>query len=105
MEPQEGASAFGHVQTCEIFICPFTKTYITVLFIHPTIFNYIKMWKYVFLSGTKPNTVAAWSKAGTVFSRCNAGIVGSKPTQGMDVCARLFCVCAVLCIGSGLTTG
>jgi hypothetical protein len=23
----------------------------------------------------------------------------------MDVCARLFCVCVVLCVGSGLATG
>jgi hypothetical protein len=34
-----------------------------------------------------------------------AGIVGSNPTQGIDVCVRLFCVCVVLCVGSGLTTG
>jgi hypothetical protein len=38
-------------------------------------------------------------------ARSNAGIVGSNPTRGMDVCVRLFCVCAVLCVGSGLTTG
>jgi hypothetical protein len=31
--------------------------------------------------------------------------MGSNPTQGMDVCVRLFCVCAVLCAGSGLATG
>jgi hypothetical protein len=30
--------------------------------------------------------------------------MGSNPTQGMDVCVRLFCVCAVLCVGSGLAT-
>jgi hypothetical protein len=24
---------------------------------------------------------------------------------GMDVCVRLFCVCVVLCVGSGLATG
>jgi hypothetical protein len=52
-----------------------------------------------------PITVAAPSKAWTVFARSNAGIVGSNLTQGMDVCVRLFCVCAVLCVGSGLTTG
>jgi hypothetical protein len=32
------------------------------------------------------------SKAWTVFTRSNAGIVGSNPTQGMDVSVRLFCV-------------
>jgi hypothetical protein len=31
--------------------------------------------------------------------------VGSNPTEGMDVCVRLFCVCIVLCVGSGLATG
>jgi hypothetical protein len=29
----------------------------------------------------------------TVFTRSNPGIVGSNPTQGMDVCLRLFCLC------------
>jgi hypothetical protein len=35
----------------------------------------------------------------------NAGIVGSNHTQGMDVCVRLFCVCIVMSVGSGLATG
>jgi hypothetical protein len=52
-----------------------------------------------------PITVAAGSKAWTLFARSNAGIVGSNRTQGMDVCVRLFCVCVVLCVGSGLATG
>jgi hypothetical protein len=50
-------------------------------------------------------TVAARSKAWTVFARSNAGIVGSNTAQGMDVCVRLFCVCVVLCVGSGLKSG
>jgi hypothetical protein len=33
-----------------------------------------------------PITVAARSKAWTVFARSNAGIVVSNPTRGMDVC-------------------
>jgi hypothetical protein len=49
--------------------------------------------------------VVVRSKAWTVFARSNAGIVGSNPTQGMDVCLPLFYVCVVLCIGSGLATG
>jgi hypothetical protein len=53
-------------------------------------------------SFTRPNTVAAWSEARTVFARSNAGIVGSNPTQDMNVCVRLFCVCAILFISSGL---
>jgi hypothetical protein len=35
-------------------------------------------------------TAAARSKAWTVFVRSNTEIVGSNPTPGMDVCARLF---------------
>jgi hypothetical protein len=61
------------------------------------------------LNGVKktqvPNTEATQSKAWTVFARSNTGILGSNPTRGMDVCARLFCVCVVLGVGSGLATG
>jgi hypothetical protein len=49
--------------------------------------------------------VAARSKAWTVFARSNTGIAGSNPTRGMDVCVRLFRICVVLCVGSGLATG
>jgi hypothetical protein len=49
-----------------------------------------------------PITVAARSKAWTVFARLNAGIMSSNPTQSMDVCVRLFCVYVVLCVRSGL---
>jgi hypothetical protein len=52
-----------------------------------------------------PITVAARSKAWTVFARSNSGIVGSNLTRGMDVSLLLFCVCVVLCLGSGLATG
>jgi hypothetical protein len=41
----------------------------------------------------------------TVFARSIAGIVGSNPTQVVDVYVCLFCVCVVLCVGSGLATG
>jgi hypothetical protein len=51
-------------------------------------------------------TAAAWSKTWNVFGRSDAAIVGSNPTQGMDVwCIRLLCVCVVLCFGSGIATG
>jgi hypothetical protein len=53
----------------------------------------------------EPITVATLSKAWTVFTRSNTGIVGSNPTWGMDVCVRFFCVCHVLYAGSGLATG
>jgi hypothetical protein len=49
-------------------------------------------------------TAAARSKTWIVFASSNAGIVGSNPTQGMDVCVRLFCVCVVPCVDSGLAT-
>jgi hypothetical protein len=49
-------------------------------------------------------TVTSPSKARTVFARSNAGIVGSNPTQGMDICVHLICVCVILCVGSGLET-
>jgi hypothetical protein len=52
-----------------------------------------------------PITVAAPSTAWIVFARSNTGIAGSNPTRGMDICVRLFCVCVVLCVGSGLATG
>jgi hypothetical protein len=51
-----------------------------------------------------PIPVAAWSKALIIFAPSNAGIVGSNPTQDMDVCVRLFCGYVVLCVGSGLAT-
>jgi hypothetical protein len=50
-------------------------------------------------------TVAARSKAWTVFARSNTGVMGSNPTRNMDVCVRLFYVCVVLCVGSGFATG
>jgi hypothetical protein len=35
-----------------------------------------------------------------------AGIVGSNPTQGMDVCIEyIYSVCVVLCVGRGLAKG
>jgi hypothetical protein len=43
----------------------------------------------------KPITAAARSKV---------GIVGSNPTQGIDAVVRLFCVCVVMCLSSGLAT-
>jgi hypothetical protein len=49
--------------------------------------------------------VAARSKAWTVFACWNAEMVSSNPTQGMDICQRLFCVCVLLCVGRGLATG
>jgi hypothetical protein len=52
-----------------------------------------------------PIPVAAPSKAWTVFTLSTSGIVGSNPTQAMDTYVRLYYVCIVLCVGSGLWTG
>jgi hypothetical protein len=38
------------------------------------------------------------SKAWTVFTRSNAGIVGSNPTQGMDVCVCVYSVFVLSCV-------
>jgi hypothetical protein len=53
-----------------------------------------------------PVTVAEKPKECTAFARSEAGIVGSNPTQGMDVwcVCPFFCVCVVLCLGRGLAT-
>jgi hypothetical protein len=52
-----------------------------------------------------PITVAARSRTWTVFGRSKPGIVGSNPTQGMDVCVCVYSVCVLLSVGSGLATG
>jgi hypothetical protein len=50
-------------------------------------------------------SVAERSKTWTVFARSNTEIVGSNPTQGVDVyIVCLFCACVVLCIARGLAT-
>jgi hypothetical protein len=53
-----------------------------------------------FLIYTQPITVAARSKAWTVFARSYPGIVGSNPSRGIDVS-----VYSVLVLGSGLAMG
>jgi hypothetical protein len=62
--------------------------------------NYYERW-----FKSPPITVAAPSKARTVFARSNTGIVGSNPIRGMDVSVRLFCVYVALRVRSGLATG
>jgi hypothetical protein len=50
---------------------------------------------FVFNAFSSPITVAARSKAWTVFARSNTEIVVSNPTRGMDVCAFILCFCSV----------
>jgi hypothetical protein len=49
--------------------------------------------------------VAARSKAWNIFAHSDTGIVGSNPTEGMDVSLHLFCVYVVLYVGRGLGAG
>jgi hypothetical protein len=48
---------------------------------------------------TPPITVAARSKAWTVFASSKAGIVSSSPTQVMDVCLCVYSVFMMPCDG------
>jgi hypothetical protein len=68
-------------------------------------FKEIVLFIYFFFWQDSYLIVAALCKARFFFSRSNIGIVGSNPTQRMDVCLRLFCICVVLFVGSGLATG
>jgi hypothetical protein len=54
---------------------------------------------YGSISSVAPITVAARSKALTVFARSDAGIMGSNPAQGMDyvLCAFILCLCCSVC--------
>jgi hypothetical protein len=53
-----------------------------------------------------PVTVDARSKASSVFARSNAGIVGSNPTRGMDVCVySMFVLRSDLATGWSLVQG
>jgi hypothetical protein len=46
----------------------------------------------------QPITVAALSKAWTVFARSNTGIVGSNPTRGIDVCVWVYSAFVLSCL-------
>jgi hypothetical protein len=45
-----------------------------------------------------PILVTERSKAWTIFARSNAGIVGSNPTQGMDVCVYVYSMLMLFCV-------
>jgi hypothetical protein len=49
-------------------------------------------------------TVATRSEARSVFSRLNAGVLGTNPTRGINTCVNVFCVYDVLCIDNGVAT-
>jgi hypothetical protein len=62
---------------------------IVVIFAHVQGMFYFVM----LIQGKIPITVTEQSKAWIVFARSNAGMVGSNPNQGMDVC--IVCVYSV----------
>jgi hypothetical protein len=64
--------------------------------------NIVTCWFVCVWSQMEPITVATRSETWIVFARSNTGVVGSNPIQGIDIYVRLFCVCVVLCVGSGL---
>jgi hypothetical protein len=64
----------------------------------PTLLAWVKArrtatWKLGVHYCWAPVTVAARSKAWILFARTDAGIVGSNPTQGMNVCVYAFILC------------
>jgi hypothetical protein len=61
------------------------------------------MFNSTLVNCLEPVKMAARSKVWTVFAHSNTGIVGSTPTWGLDVCVRLFCVCAVQPVASRYT--
>jgi hypothetical protein len=82
------ASGRGHIQAAYSLCSPFC--YMTFKKKRA-----MQQWR-VLSSGI----LSSLSPLKTVFARSNTGIVGSKPTQGMDICLRLFRVY----VGSGLAT-
>jgi hypothetical protein len=58
----------------------------------------------VSMAASKSITVAARSRAWTIFALSNTGVLGSNPTRGINICVRLLDVCVVLCIGRSLAT-
>jgi hypothetical protein len=51
------------------------------------------------VTSSKPNiTLVSVSIALPVFARSNGGIVGSNPTQGMDVCVCVYSVFVLSCV-------
>jgi hypothetical protein len=63
--------------------------------IHTGAFGFGFHFMQTILTWLLPIAVVARSKARTLFARSNTEIVGSNPTEGMDICVccvRLFCL-------------
>jgi hypothetical protein len=81
---------------------------ISLFFLHTSFsfyllsFSFSLFLQFFFLNYLLPSLcmaipVAGRSKARRVFDRSKTGIVVSNPTQDMDVCMRLFCLCCSVC--------
>jgi hypothetical protein len=67
--------------------------------------TYMLFYFYPVLPASSPVMLAARSKLGTVFARTLGSWVRIPRKAWMfRVCMRLFCICVVLCLGSGLAT-
>jgi hypothetical protein len=97
----ERCAITGHLNPITAITWQIHKFYF-MEYTNDTLYMALKLCMVMYLL---PITVAARSKARTIFVLSNTGIVGSNPNWGMDVCVHLFCVCVVLCAGSGLATG
>jgi hypothetical protein len=64
--------------------------------VHCTYINRADTVSLQFLNGGHADR-GGRAKVRTVFDPLNNGIVGSNPTEGMDVCPCLFCAYIVLC--------
>jgi hypothetical protein len=49
--------------------------------------------RYILSTVEVPITVAVQSKTWIIFTLSNTGVVGSNPTQGMDVVYIILCLC------------
>jgi hypothetical protein len=59
-------------------------------------YNFLDNWRIVLYD--VPITVTARSKAWIVFARSKSGIVGSDPTEGMDVRVCVYSVFVLSCV-------
>jgi hypothetical protein len=85
------------LQAVCLFRSQYTKIYLQCYRIIKIVKYMYMIYIYIYIY-IMPITAAARCRAGSVFVRLNAGIVGSNPTQRHG-CLRL------LCVGNGLATG
>jgi hypothetical protein len=82
--------------TVVLFLHGFRQT-VRISHFHAYLISFDWITAVILKNISAPVTEAARSKAQNVFVRSNTGIVGSNPTQGMDVCPDFSRVCVLLC--------